>query len=213
MTRNSLALAAALFALAHPSHAGGPTIVAPDPVPEGMPAPTVGVDWSGPYAGLSFGRTSGVMNTADFGTFDFADGHAKGAFIGYNLQRGNLVYGGELAYASVSGMMLSDPDLGGDDTLDSLLELRGRLGYSLGNALIYGAFGLTKGNYTINTFDKPTLSGTSLGLGLDYKMTDQVFLGLDYTRRKMDGVNDNPANAFEFDTPVNALSLRLGLSF
>lgn len=205
--------AVALLALASPIHAGGPTLVGTDPVPEAMPAPAAGVDWSGPYAGLSYGRTSGEMDMEGFGLFDYTDGRATGAFLGYNLQRGKLVYGGELSYAKVSGMAFSDTSLGGDDTVDSLLELRGRVGYSLGNALIYGAFGLAKGNYTLNGTDKPTATGTSLGLGMDYKVTDQVFVGLDYTRRTMDGTNPNPGLPFNFDAPVNSLSLRLGLSF
>jgi outer membrane immunogenic protein len=204
--------AIAVLAFACPTHAGGPTLVDTDPVPAAMPAPA-GVDWSGPYAGLSYGRTSGYMDMEGFGLFDYEDGRATGGFLGYNLQRGKLVYGGELSYASVSGMVFSDTSLGGDDTVDSLLELRGRVGYSLGNALIYGAFGLAKGNYTLNASGTPTASGTSLGIGMDYLMTDQIFVGLDYTRRTMDGANDDPTNPFNFDAPVDSVSLRVGLSF
>ncbi len=213
MTRQSPLLAAILVAMACPLHAGGPTVIATDPVPEAMPAPISGVDWSGPYGGLSYGRTSGSMDMDRFGLFDYTDGHATGGFLGYNLQRGKLVYGGELSYATVSGMVFSDASLGGDDTVDSLLELRGRVGYSLGNVLIYGAFGLAKGNYTLNALDTPTASGTSLGIGMDYLMTSQVFVGLDYTRRTMDGANDNPGNPFNFDAPVDSLSVRVGLTF
>lgn len=213
MTRMTLITTSAFLAFAGPLHAGGPTLIGPDPVPEAMPAPASGVDWSGPYAGLSYSRTSGYMDMAGFGLFDYTDGRATGGFLGYNVQRGNLVYGGELSFATVSGMVFRDVSLGGDDPVDSLLELRGRVGYSLGSALIYGAFGLAKGNYTLNGIDKPTASGTSLGVGMDYKLTDQVFVGLDYTRRKMDGTNPNPGLPFTFDAPVNSLSLRLGLSF
>lgn len=213
MTRMTLVTTGAFLAFAGPLLAGGPTVVGTDPVPEAMPAPVSSVDWSGPYAGLSYGRTSGNMDMVPFGLFDYTDGHATGGFLGYNLQRGKLVYGGELSYASVSGMVFADTSLGGNDTVDSLLELRGRVGYSLGNALIYGSFGLTKGNYTLNTIDKPTASGTSLGLGLDYKMTEQIFVGLDYTRRKMDGTNENPGNTFDFESPINSVTLRVGLSF
>lgn len=213
MTQKHPALLAALFALASPVHAGGPTIVAPDPVPEALPAPVEGVDWSGPYAGLSYGRVSGLFDMPAFGQFDFNDGRATGAFLGYNLQRGKLVYGGELSYATVSDMVISDPDLGSNDTLDKLMELRGRVGFSLGDALIYGAVGMSKGNFTINGIDKSTGSGTSYGVGMDYRFTDRVFVGLDYTRHKLGGTNNNPGNAFEFEAPLDALSLRVGLSF
>lgn len=205
--------AVALLALASPIHAGGPTLVGTDPVPEAMPAPAAGVDWSGPYAGLSYGRAKSTLDLPAFGLFDYDDGSVTSAFLGYNLQRGNLVYGGELSYGTVSGMVLTDASLGGDDTLDSLMGLRGRVGYTLGNALIYGALGLSKGNMTFNGVDKPTVSGTSLALGMDYQFTDQIFVGLDYTRLKLDGTNTNPGNTFEINAPVNLLSLRLGLSF
>lgn len=205
--------AVALLALASPIHAGGPIVIGTDPAPGVQPEPIPGVDWSGLYAGLSYGRTSGNMDMEGFGLFDYTDGHATGGFLGYNFQRGRLVYGGELSYATVSGMVFSDTTLGGDDTVDSLVELRGRVGYSLGNALIYGALGLAQGNYTLNAFNTPTASGTSVGLGMDYRMTDQIFVGLDYTRRKMDGTNDNPSIPFGFDAPIDSLSLRVGLSF
>ena len=213
MTQKYLPLAAMLCTLASPTLAGGPTDIAPDPVPEAMPTPAQGVDWSGPYAGLSYGRAKSTLDLPAFGQFEFDDGRVTGAFLGYNLQRGNLVYGGELSYGSVSGMVLSDTTLGSDDTIDSMMGLRGRVGYTLGNALIYGAVGLSKGNMTINGVDKPTVSGTSLALGMDYKFTDQIFVGLDYTRMKMDGTNENPGNTFEINAPVNAVSLRVGLSF
>lgn len=206
--------ALAVLAVAGSVQAGGPTLVGPDPVPAvSPPAPATGVDWSGPYAGLSYGRTSGSFEIASGTVLNYLDGHATGVFLGYNLQRGQLVFGGELSYATVSGMVADDAGFGNDDTLDSLLELRGRLGVSLGNALVYGAVGLSKGNYTINTVDKPTASGTSVGLGMDYLLTDQIFVGIDYTRRKMDGSNDNPGNTFDFDGPTESMSLRLGMSF
>jgi outer membrane immunogenic protein len=213
MTRMTLVTASAFLAFAGPLLAGGPTIIGTDPVPAATPAPASGVDWSGPYAGLSYGRATSTLDLPAFGEFDFDDGRVTGAFLGYNLQRGKLVYGGELSYGSVAGMVLNDPDLGGDDTIDSLMGLRGRVGYTLGNALIYGAVGLSKGSMTFNGIDKPTVSGTSFALGMDYQFTDQIFVGLDYSRLKLDGTNDNPSNAFEIIAPVSVVSLRVGLSF
>lgn len=213
MTRIFLPLATVLLSLAGPTHAGGPIDVAPDPVPEAMPAPTQGVNWSGPYAGLSSGRASSTLDLPAFGEFEYDDGRVTGVFLGYNLQRGNLVYGGELSYGTVSGMVLSDLTLGSDDTVDTLMSLRGRIGYTLGNALIYGAVGVSKGSLTFNGVDTPTVSGTSLALGMDYKFTDSVFVGLDYTRMSLDGTNDNPGNTFEINAPIDTVSLRVGLSF
>ena len=204
----ALTLAAALAALTTPAFAGGPTVVADDPMPEAMAAPASAHDWSGAYVGLSYGRVSGdVFDT--FATFDYDDGKALGGFVGYNFQRGNLVYGGELSYASVSDATILLG--GGDDSLDSLLDLRGRVGFAAGKALIYGALGYSRGDLTINAADGATLSGTSVGLGADFMVTQRVLVGLDYTSRKMDGRND--LNTFDLETNVDTVGFRVGLSF
>jgi len=198
----------ALAALSVPALAGGPTVVADDPMPEAMAAPAAAHDWSGPYVGLSYGRVSGDISDPGL-TYDYDDGNAKGGFVGFNLQRGNFVYGGELGYSSVSGatVLLG----GGDDSLDSLLDLRGRVGFAVGKALIYGAFGYSRGNLTINATDGATLSGTSAGLGADFMVTQRVLFGVDYTSRKLDGRND--LNTFDLESTVNTIGLRVGLSF
>lgn len=192
--------------------AGGPITVADDPVPYVAPAAAASIDWTGFYSGLSIGRSSGTFEVAGEPiAFDYETGNALGAFVGYNVQRGNLVYGGELAYSRVSDMVVIGGD--GDDTLDSLLDVRGRLGFATGKALVYGAVGYSRGNLTINGTDDTSGSGASFGLGLDYQVSSRMFVGVDYTTRKLKGTNNNPSNSFEFDTTVNTLGLRVGLSF
>jgi outer membrane immunogenic protein len=204
--------AAALAALATPTLAGGPTVIADDPMPAAMAAPAPVTDWSGPYAGLSYGRFSGDFSTTvGLATtpFDYDSDTGAGAFVGYNVQRGQLVYGGELSYSRTSMLIIAD----GDDFLDSLIDLRGRLGFSLGKALIYGSVGYSRGDLTINGVDNPTVSGSSYGVGIDVKMTQKLFVGVDYTSRNLSGTNDNPANTFDIDTKVNSVGLRVGFSF
>jgi outer membrane immunogenic protein len=211
--KKSMYTAAVLAVLAAPSFAGGPTVVVQEPVPVAPPMPVAQtVDWTGPYVGLAFGTANGDAST-DVEAFDYENGTAASILAGYNFQSGSFVYGGELAYSSVSDMVLEGVGNGGDDTFDSMVDLRGRLGYSTGNALFYGALGYAWGDTTINATDSASADGISLGLGMDYLVSDQVFLGIDYTSRNLDGTNENPANTFDFDTTVNTVSLRLGLSF
>ncbi|WP_137112390.1 outer membrane protein [Rhodobacter sp. SY28-1] len=209
----SLALAA-LAVLSSPAIAGGPTMVADDPMPAAAPDPVAVHDWSGPYAGLSYGRISGDYEEVFGFASDYSSGSAVGAFVGYNVQRGQIVYGGELSYSSVSDVALEAG--GGDDTLDSLLDLRGRIGYSVGKALIYGAVGYSRGEWTINSTGGGTLSGSSLGVGVDVAVSQRMFVGLDYTSRRMDGTLDSFSGGGAFDvesTTTNSVSLRVGLSF
>jgi len=206
--------AATLAVLSTPALAGGPTIVEPDPMPAAMAAPAEVTDWSGAYAGLAIGRTSGDFDdVTNGGTFDYDNGRAVGAFAGYNIQRGSLVYGGELSFGKVSDMALLGPTLGGDDTVDSLLDLRGRVGFSLGRALIYGSIGYARANTTVNATDSVDLSGTSYGVGVDYRLGNSVFLGLDYVSRNVDGTDTNPSNTFDIDSKIDTLSLRFGVKF
>ncbi|WP_431299926.1 outer membrane protein [Tabrizicola sp. BL-A-41-H6] len=211
--KTSILAAAALAGLAAPSFAGGPIAVAEEPVTVAPAAPVAQpVDWSGPYAGLSFGIGSGDTQT-EGESADYDDGNVASILAGYNFQSGNLVYGAELGYSSVSDMVLVGDDLGGDDTFDSMIDLRGRVGYSAGKALIYGALGYAWGETTINGSDSASADGVSLGLGVDYLVSDQIFLGLDYTSRNLSGTDENPDNTFDFDATVNTVSFRVGMSF
>ncbi|MES2916216.1 MAG: outer membrane beta-barrel protein [Pseudomonadota bacterium] len=177
-------------------------------MPEAMPAPVAAHDWSGAYVGLGYGRVSGDV-TDPLTTFDYESGNARGAFVGFNMQRGTFVYGGELGYSSVSGATILLG--GGDDALDSLLDLRGRVGFAVGKALIYGALGYSRADLTINATDGATLSGTSAGLGADFMVTQRILVGVDYTSRKLDGRNE--LNTFDIESTVNTVGLRVGLSF
>jgi outer membrane immunogenic protein len=211
----TLVIAAATFsALTVPASAGGPTVVVDDPAPAAMPAPAPVHDWSGPYAGLSYGRIAGDYEEVFGFATDYSSGSAVGGFVGYNVQRGQIVYGAELSYSSVSDVVLEGA--GDDDTLDSLLDLRGRVGYSLGNALVYGAVGYSRGEWTVNSTGGGTLSGTSVGVGVDVAVSQRMFVGLDYTSRRMDGSLDSFGGGGTFDvesTTTNSVTLRVGLSF
>ncbi|WP_128516673.1 outer membrane protein [Tabrizicola thermarum] len=204
--KTALAIAA-LAALTGPALAGGPTMVADDPMPAAAPAATDVHDWSGPYVGLSYGKTGGDLNDS-FADFELDSDKATGAFVGYNIQRGQMVYGGELAYASTDTVVIGG---GGDDTFDSMLDLRGRIGLSAGKVLVYGALGYSRAEMTINGTDGATLSGISYGVGVDVAVSSRIFVGIDYTRRNLDGRND--ADTFDLDTTVNTVGLRVGLSF
>lgn len=215
MKLTALSAVAAVIALTGSVQAGGPIVVPADPVPAAATAPAAALDWSGAYGGLTYGRTSGdffsIVPTPF--TYDYDNGRALGGFLGYNFQRGNLVYGAELAYASVSDMVLGAPGLGGDDTVDNLLDLRARLGVAAGRALIYGAVGYSRAGTTVNGVDSVDLSGPSLGLGVDYMVSQRMFVGLDYTRRDLSGTDDNPLNTFDIDSKISTVTLRLGLTF
>lgn len=203
----------ALTLLAAPALAGGPTSTGGEPAAAAAAPVPVIRDWSGPYVGLSFGRSSGDLTATDgivTDSVDYETTSAGGIFAGYSDQHGRLVFGGEFAYSSTSIEIIAD----GDDFLESLLDLRGRVGYAVGRALVYGTVGFSRAKFDVNGgADRFTANGVSYGLGVDYAVTERLSIGLDYLRRDLDGTNDNPINTFDADTTVSTVALRATFSF
>lgn len=191
--------------------ADGPAPTPVDPVVMTPADPQV-ADWSGFYGGLSYGMTSGDVDFTPGGAFDFEDGHAVGAFVGYNWQNGNLVYGGELAYSEVSEMFIPG-GFGDDDEITYLMDARARIGYASGNALFYAAAGFSSSEYIEPGVSQTDLHGYNYGVGVDFLLTENVFFGVDYTHRTMDGTMDGPRTPPGVDVDVNTFSLRLGFNF
>jgi opacity protein-like surface antigen len=184
-----------------PAVAGGIAPVVAEPAPVVVaPAPIV-TDWSGIYGGLSYSKAMGDIDFGD-GSTDFEDGSAPGAFVGYNFQNGAFVYGAELAYQGFNDLKLDG--FGGDGVHDGI-DLKGRLGYSAGRALPYLALGYSMAKYDDGIDDDIDLDGVSYGLGLDYLVTDNIFVGAEYLKRDMS--SDDP------DVSASTLGLRVGYKF
>jgi outer membrane immunogenic protein len=162
-------------------------------------------DFSGLYGGVSYGDATGAI---DFPVDDIYDieGRVAGAFIGYNVQSGALVYGGELAFqpGDIPLVVYSGT------YLDRLVDLKGRLGYAMGPALIYGVLGYS-GNRLYAGSDSTTGGGVAFGLGVDYRAGDRFFVGAEYLRRKMH--NDPSAFVQEAYPDVSTFTLRIGMQF
>ncbi len=128
------------------------------------PAATVAstIDWSGLYigAGIVYLRNSGTGTTSGIG------GTLTG---GYNWQFGNAVAGieAEAAFASA--------DVGAGQPLPGLFDVRGRVGYGLGDVLFYGTGG---GAVVPGSAGTPASGGLAAGAGVDWGATDNTFWGL-----------------------------------
>lgn len=189
---------------AAPVMAGGiaPVVVDPAPVVVVPVAPAV-ADWTGFYGGLSYGQLDGEFTRPGLRN-DLDGGTNPGLFLGYNMQSGNLVYGAELGYTFVNDAT-QDNAPAGEDGLGDIIDLSGRVGYAFGNALIYGRLGYSMANYDFATRDAD-FNGISYGLGADFLVTDNIFLGLDYTQRDLEDDTDLKLDASTF-------GLRVGYKF
>ncbi|MCR8723696.1 outer membrane protein [Frigidibacter sp. ROC022] len=186
--------------LATPLFAGGPGPVVVEEAPVApVPAAAPITDWSGFYAGLGYAQSTGSLKNGT--RTDFNDGDGVSGFAGYNLQNGKFVYGGELSYTGLNDMTLTGTP---STELTDSIDLRARLGYTIGRALPYITVGYSTANLDTAT-GSVDLDGVNYGLGLDYQVSDRVFLGADYSKRDLSGSG--------LDADPETLGLRVGFKF
>jgi opacity protein-like surface antigen len=174
--------------------AGGPVVVAEDPV-VAAPAAPAGYDWTGFYVGLS------VLS----GTFSDNGGLSEGDTSGYGLQAGylrdfgRLVVGGELAYAKGDYDVFTS-----NDWTSTRLKLIG--GYDAGRFLPYGFVGLS--NYDIRGISGFSDTVTIYGLGAKIAVSQRIAVGLEYVVE-----NENDFDNAGSDMENSDLALRLDYRF
>lgn len=143
-------------------------------------------DWTGPYAGFSFGYA-----TADGPAGSSGDDTAFGAHIGYDRDFGSFVLGGELEYKSLS------LNLGQDQgSVDSLTSLKLRGGYDFGPALGYVVVGASRAE---TSADSDTAA--VYGIGVAYPIGENFVISGEAVRQNFDditrssgGLNSNVFN-------------------
>lgn len=196
-------LASGLFAGA--AMASGPVVVDPEPVLV-APAPAV-TDWSGFYGGLSYSDVSGRVNYVNVPVAGPAmvGTSGMGAFAGYNWQRGNVVFGGELNYVAFATPMVGFPT----SNQENLTELRARLGYARGRSMAYGFVGAARSNLLDNIGNRFNQTGTVYGLGLQVALNHNMFVGVEVARRDVRGTT----GANTVGTLLDTVSLRVGYQF
>jgi outer membrane immunogenic protein len=167
-------------------------------------APYLPASWAGLYVGANGGGgwsadTPVVSVTNNFGgsattgkSLD-AEGGFGGVQIGYNWQRGAFVFGVE-GDLEISNIKDDFKGLFGANFFDARKELdyfstiRGRLGYSFGNVLVYGTGGFAYGavhnrvfvNGVADAHKDTTETGFAAGGGVEYALTPQLSLKAEY---------------------------------
>ncbi|MFK4259502.1 outer membrane protein [Agrobacterium tumefaciens] len=185
---------------------------------EGQATPALGeasaFTWSGAYAGVKGG---GGWANGDFAGFGItgsgdANGGIYGAFAGYNYQfDNNLLIGieGDVAYnhneASIFGSQF------GTDWAGSV---RGRVGYAVDRALIYGTAGwaTTRGHVDVPALgkDEANFTGYTLGVGIDYAFTNNLFGRIEY---EYNDFGSKKLQGFDVNVDQHAVTVGLGIRF
>lgn len=201
--------------------------MAADAVYEAPAAPPVAFEatpvftWSGPYVGIQGGgswmngdfTSGGVTDSENF------DGGRFGIFGGYQHQfDNNLVLGieGDVSYdwnENTYAAFGSAVDVGTDWNG----SVRARVGYAFDHALIYatGGWTATRGKIEGAGIDESkTFNGYTVGAGVDYAFTDNVFGRVEYRFSdygdKDFGVAGVPVNA---DLSQHAVTVGIAVKF
>lgn len=204
MKRLLATTAAALLVSGTAAYAGS---VAPATVEPVIAAPVVAPanDWTGAYFGGTVGWAPGTYTDDADVDFDF-DGVTYGGFAGYNYQfDNNFVLGGEIA-ASTGQRTFDGGALAAYDA--TFVDLKARMGYATDRALVYVSGGYTLAYY--NDAADSEATGFNVGAGVDFKLTDNLFVGAEYVYRDLeDSVND-PALWSE---NLGTIQARVGITF
>lgn len=162
--------------------------------------------WAGFYAGLTASSNKGDMVYDDGGIYDL-DGTTSGLMLGYNYATGPWVIGAELAYAKGRVEEVGNTNF----AFESSLDLKGRAGYAISNVLLYGTLGGTFTKWDEGGNGPFDGDGLLLGVGVDYLVSPQFFIGAEYVVR--DVTSDWNSLGSTLDANVNTVSLRAGLKF
>ena len=184
----------------------------PPPAPVEPETVTPVFTWSGPYIGAEGGYSWNTFEPDGTSNVD-ANGGVLGVFGGYNYQfDNNWVVG-------VEGDVL--PNWNKEDVAFGSVEttwqgsVRARVGYAFDNALIYGTAGWAiaraEANPDVGSDQSDTLNGWTVGAGIDYAFTQNIFARGEYRYTDYGSGDFGPAG--DFDLNQNTIMIGVGVKF
>ncbi|MFY0595861.1 MAG: outer membrane beta-barrel protein [Cognatishimia sp.] len=127
-----------------------------------------------------------------------------GAFIGYDTQRGNMVYGVELQALKRDNAIVGFPN----SVFENIRSVRGRVGYANNNVLLLGSLGFASSNFN-DTGTNFSQDGIVVGIGAEVMMTPRTFVGLGIDHYKLSGSN----GAAKIEGDHTLFQIRAGMKF
>jgi outer membrane immunogenic protein len=175
---------------------------------------------------LSQESDGGGFNLGDLFSSDYdVNGAIYGVHVGYNWQRGPIVFGVEAAYngtnidgndSAVFGLVESEREL------DWYATLVGRLGYASGNVLFYGFGGLAWG--TVDTTLSVPLFGASVsgdtdhlgwtaGVGIEYALNERFSVRVEYSHVDLGEESFSLGHGIEDEVDMSFDAIKIGASY
>lgn len=206
--------------------------------PAAAPAPAV-FNWTGFVAGINAGygwgdadytfNRQGYFNPAPGDSFSHdVNGAFLGGHVGYNYQIDNVVLGleGALLWSDIGKSDVQSPYFD-SDTFETKLDWFGtvtpRIGYAFDRAQVFAKGGLAFGNVKSTAWDHDsgvvveddsTRAGWVLGAGVEYAVTNNILLGLEYNYTDLGKFNVSSGDVdYDVDTTFSAVNATLGYKF
>ena len=202
MKKNTIIASVVAAFAATAASAGSLVVPVADPVIVVAPTPADSL-WDGFYAGATFGWNTGDTQflTATSAPFSRAfDGLTYGGFIGYNyVMDGGFMLGAELAGTVIN--MDGPPDF-----VSTVFDAKLRAGVEMDRALVY-----VSGGYSM-LWDDASNEGTgwNVGAGIDYLVTDSIFVGAEYVYRD---ITDSLVTPAAWQDQFHTFQIRAGIKF
>jgi outer membrane immunogenic protein len=188
--------------------------------------PTPVVDWTGSYLQVSGGSAWGNFTGGQTPTFDL-NGGIVGVTSGFNIQKGNLVYGyaGDTAIASRQGTAFPSNAAFSNEVKEPWLStFRGRLGYAQGNWMVYATAGGALGAMDKSILGPGQISdqhwhlGWTVGGGVEMQLTQDWSAKVEYLYVGLQDksyFNPTPSAAFLSNqrTSLDDHIVRLGVNY
>ena len=204
LTLMASAMSIAAFQSAHAADAV-------DQIPQAPAAeyaePVASGSWAGGYAG---GTVTWQHGNFEKQSGNGANGFGGGVYGGYNMQSGQLVYGGE-----------ADVNYSGIDSENSTREakqgvngsLRARVGVDLNPVLLYGTGGVAASRAKMEdstSSDKKTMLGWTAGVGAETFVTNNITARVEY-RYTDYGSKDFSLDSGKVSAGQDEQSVRVGM--
>lgn len=169
--------------------------------PEPAPAPVVSApafSWTGFYVGGQLG----------YGWAKPDPGDDDGSFIGglnagYNHDFGGWVLGAEIDYS------FANMNFGNGVGVDGLGAGKLKVGAALGRTLLYGTGGVAY----VRGDNSDSKAGYVVGAGVDYAVTDNMFVGAEYDFNHFSNVDSDMVPGVSSDIDVHEVTARVGWKF
>ncbi len=235
---SSIAMAMAVAALTMPALAKAADLgpfKAPTQVDRFVPSPFNPpiYNWTGFYLGVQggygWGDSSGTQNAggALFPVVPYTinpSGFIGGGHVGFNYQTGSTVLGieGDLEGSGLDGLSnfsASGQNYSFDAAADTLVSVRGRVGFAHDRYLVYGTGGVAWGHVTAppdavgnNTLDA-WRTGWTAGAGIEYVLFNNWSANIEYRFTDLGRVsNFNPTLNSTDDNAFSFHAIRVGVS-